>query len=176
MLARAVLKSGCRERNFSNRTSLTVWVTRGLLTICKVPPPSWTFLANCTKTPRPELSINSIFERSRIKCLGPSSMHLVKTFRKTGSEKASIKPVRRNSCKLSLISRVPRKLTVRESGSEMLASCGEISTENLKLQYRQSQAPCLSPPPPGLGQDNPPNPEKTRKGLGQSLQSLQSLG
>ena len=122
MFPKASSTEVCRARNFSNRTSLTVWVTRAFVTICKVPPAVWACLASCTRAPKPELSTKSICERSRIMCFGPSSILLLSTLRNVGSENASNKPVRRNSWQLSRTSRVPLRLTVRFSGSAITPS------------------------------------------------------
>lgn len=122
--SRASSTDFCRERNFSRRTSLTVWVTRAFVTICKVPSAVWACLASCTRAPKPELSIKSICERSKIMFLGTptSSILLPSVLRNVGSEKASNKPVRRNSWQLSRTSRVPLRLTVRFSGSAIIPS------------------------------------------------------
>ncbi len=75
MFSRAASNDDCKERNFSNRTSLTVWVTRGLLTICKVPSAFSAFFTSCTSAPKPELSTKSILDKSKIMLVGPSSIH-----------------------------------------------------------------------------------------------------
>ena len=96
MFSSATSTEGWRERNFSKRTSLTVCVTRGLVTTCKLPPAVCAFLTSCTKAPKPELSIKSICDKTKTMLLGPSSIQLPITLRNAGSEKASNNPVRRN--------------------------------------------------------------------------------
>lgn len=132
--SKATSTEGCRAKNCSRRTSFTVWVTLGLVTICKVPSVACAFLASCTKAPSPELSTKSIWERSKMICFGPSSTHFVSTLRKVGSEKASNKPVKRKSWQVSLTSRVPLRLTVRVSGSGINPSYTK-NVHNLRLQY-----------------------------------------
>jgi len=85
------------DRNCSNLTSLTVWVTRAFVTSWTVPSTPVAFLTSWTSAPSPELSTKSILDRSRIRFLGPSSTHLSITFLKVGSENASSSPVRRNN-------------------------------------------------------------------------------
>lgn len=130
---------GWSDRNCSRRTSFTVWVTRGFVIICNVPPAVWTFLTSCTKAPRPELSTKSICERSRMKFLGLSSTNFSRTLRKVGSEKASSRPARRKSWQLSLTSRVPLKLTVRVSASGIEPSsslCHHCKVFDPRFKYR----------------------------------------
>jgi hypothetical protein len=110
---------GWRDKNCSRRTSLTVCVTRGLLTTWTLPLSPLAFLTKRTSAPKPELSTKSIVERSKMIWAGPSSMYLLRTLRKVGSEKASKSPVRRKIWHFPLTSRVPLRLTVRVSDSAM---------------------------------------------------------